>query len=177
MEDDPTHQRRRALAAIRRSARVARSRGVAVVPLRESREHLVVLFEDPRERAEVIAVYDHLEDAIVFNADHPAWSDMRSFMNECKEKSFYSTAHPHHIVRDELGHAAQYRALSPKERERLWFTENLRPGELSIARRVSDRAAWNPKEFVAEVFAGLWGGIDYDDEVISLFVHYGGQEP
>jgi hypothetical protein len=76
-----------------------------------------------------------------------------------------------------LGHAAQYRVLSPKERERIWFAENLRSGELSIARRVSDRAAWNPKEFVAEVFAGLWDGIDYDDKVIRLFGHYGGQEP
>jgi hypothetical protein len=88
MEDGPRRQRRRALAAIRRSARVARSRGVAVVSLRESRQHLAVMFEDPRELAWVIAAYDHLEDAIVFNADHPAWSDMRSFMKDRKDKGF-----------------------------------------------------------------------------------------
>ncbi len=127
------------------------------------------MFEDPREWTDVIAAYDHLEDAIVFNADHPAWSDMRSFMKDRKEKDFYSTAHPQHIVRHELGHAAHYRALSPTERDRIWFAENLEPGEVSIARRVSGRAVWNPKEFVAEVFAGLWGGVDYDEEVIGLF--------
>jgi hypothetical protein len=80
-------------------------------------------------------------------------------------------------VRHELGHAAHYRALSSKERERVWFAEDLQPDELPIARRVSGRAAWSPKEFVAEVFAALWAGIDYDEEVIGLFEHYGRQKP
>jgi hypothetical protein len=177
MGDDRTDRRRRALAAIRRSARVARSRGVAVVPLKEAREHLAIMFEDPEERANVVAAYDHVEDAIVFNADYPAWADMRSFMKERKEKDFYSTEHPQHIVRHELGHAAHYRSLSSKGRDRIWYAEGLEPEELSIARRVSGRATWNPKEFVAEVFAALWAGVDYDDEVIGLFVHYGGQRP
>jgi hypothetical protein len=177
MEDDPIPQRRRALAAIRRSARVARSRGVGVIPLRESREHLAVMFEDPGERAEVIAAYDPLEDAIVFNADYPAWSDMPGFMKDREGRGFYSTAHPHHIVRHEVGHAVHHRALTPGERVRIWFAENLRPGEEPIAKKVSIRARWNPKEFIAEVFAGLWGGVDYDDEVIALFEDYGGQRP
>jgi hypothetical protein len=133
------------------------------------------MLDDPLEWTDVVAAYDQLEDAILFNADHLAWTDMRGFMKERKEKSFYSTAHPQHIVRHELGHAVHYRALSPEERERIWFTENLEPGELSIARRVSGRAIWNPKELGAEVFAGLWGGVDYDDEVIGLFVHCGGR--
>jgi hypothetical protein len=177
MEDDATHHRKRALAAIRRSARVAMSRGIAVIPLRASREHLAVMFEDPREQARVIAAYDHLEDVIVFNADYPAWSDMPTFMKDRKERGFYSTAHPHHIVRHELGHAVHYRALTPRERERIWFAESLRPGEEPIARKVSIRAILNPKEFVAEVFAGLWSGVDYDDDVIALFEDYGGQRP
>jgi hypothetical protein len=175
MADGRRDRRRRALAAIRRSARVARGRGVPVVPLKEAREHLAIMFEDPAERADVIAAYDHLEDAIVFNADYPAWSDMRGYMK--KAASFYSTVHPQHIVRHELGHAAHYHALSSQERHGIWLAESLRPGELSIARRVSDRAAWSPKEFVAEVYAGLWAGVDYDDEVIGLFEYYGGQRP
>jgi hypothetical protein len=61
--------------------------------------------------------------------------------------------------------------------KQIWFAEDLNPEEVLIARRVSGRAAWNPKEFVAEVFAGLWGEVDYDDEVIDLFEHYGGQRP
>jgi hypothetical protein len=148
-----------------------------VVPLREAREHLAIMFEDPRERTGVVAAYDHLEDAILFNADHPAWSDMRGWMKLEKKRSVYSTAHPQHIVRHELGHAEHYRALSSHDLQHIWFAEDLNPAELSIAERVSGRAAWNPKEFVAEVFAGLWGGVDYDDEVIGLFEHYGGQRP
>jgi hypothetical protein len=135
------------------------------------------MFQDPRERADVMAAYDHLEDAIVFNAEYPAWSDMPAFMKDWEERGFYSTAHPHHIVRHELGHAVHYRALTPRERERIWFAENLRPGEEPIARKVSIRARWNPKEFIAEVFAGLWGGVDYDDDVIALFEDCGGQRP
>jgi hypothetical protein len=145
--------------------------------MREAREHLTLMFEDPRERAIVIAAYDHLEDSVVFNAENPAWAVMRGFMKERKEKGVYSTAHPQHVVRHEFGHAAHFRSLSSNQRERVWFAEGLKPDELSIARRVSRRAAWNPKEFVAEVFAALWAGFDYDDEVIGLFAHYGGQEP
>jgi hypothetical protein len=135
------------------------------------------MFEDSGEKTEVVAAYDHLEDAIVFNPDHDAWFDIRRFTRDRKKKDLYSTAHPQHIVRHELGHAAYYHALAPEKRASIWLSEALGPGELSIARRVSGRAAWNPKEFVAEVFAGLWGGVDYDDEVIALFEHYGGQRP
>jgi hypothetical protein len=177
MEDGETDRRRRALAAIRRSARVARSCGVSVVPLRETQEFLAIMFEDHGERTDVVAAYDHLEDAIVFNADHLAWSDMRGWMKRQQRSVFYSTAHPQHIVRHELGHAMHYRSLSPREREWIWFAESLRPEEESIALRVSIRAMWNPKEFVAEIFAGLWGGVDYDDEVIDLFEHFGGRGP
>jgi hypothetical protein len=177
MEDGPTSERRRALAAIRRSARVARNRGVDVVPLKAARGHLAILFEDPREIPNVIAAYDHLEDAIVFNPDHLAWFDMRGFMKERREKDFFSTAHPQHIVRHELGHAEHYRVLSTRERQRIWFAADMRPDEVRIARGVSDRAAWNPKEFVAEVFAGLWAGVDYDEQVAGLFEYYGGPKP
>jgi hypothetical protein len=135
------------------------------------------MYEDPDERADVVAAYDHLEDVIVFNADHAAWADLRGWMKRQQRSVFYSTAHPQHIVRHELGHAAHYRALSLQQRERIWFAESLRPEEESIALRVSIRATWNPKEFIAEVFAGLWGGIDYDDEVTGLFEHYRGQTP
>jgi hypothetical protein len=75
-----------------------------VVPLRETREFLTIMFEDPRERTDVVAAYDHLEDAIVFNADHLAWIDMRGWMKLEKKRRAYSTAHPQHIVRHELGH-------------------------------------------------------------------------
>jgi hypothetical protein len=147
------------------------------VPLKEAREHLAIMFEDHAERADVVAAYDHLEDAIVFNSEHVAWPDMRGFMRRAKERGFYSTTHPQHIVRHELGHAAHYRALSSPVRERIWYAENLAPNEIPVAGRVSAWATWSPKEFVAEVFAGLWAGVDYDDGVLGLFEQYGGQRP
>lgn len=156
MEDGRSDRRPRALAAIRRSARVARSRGVAVVPLKEAREHLAVMFDDPFERSRVIVSYDHLDDLIVFNPDHEAWGDMVSYLRS--HEDYFSTHHPQHIVRHEIGHAVHFRSLtaSPMERDRIWFAENLESDHLRIAQRVSGRSMWNPKEFVAEVYAGLW---------------------
>jgi hypothetical protein len=175
MEVGDPEERRRVHAAIRKAARIARSRGVPVVPLKEAREHLEAMFEDAREQARVIAAYDHLDDVIVFNSNHAAWGDMPGFMRGQKE--FYSTVYPQHIVRHELGHAAHYRSMSPPDRGRIWFAESLEPAQILIAQRVSDRATWSPKEFVAEVYAGPWGKVDYDDEVIALFEHYQGAKP
>jgi hypothetical protein len=162
---------------MRRSARVARSRGVPVVPLKETREHLLAVFDDPLERSRVIMVYDHIDDVIVFNPDHEAWDDMASYLQ--KREQFFSTSHPQHLVRHEIGHAVHYRSLSasPAERDRIWFAENLEPGHLRLGQRVSGRAMWNPKEFVAEVFAGLWATISYDEEVIALFDQFKGVKP
>ncbi len=162
-------------ASIRKAARVARSRGVAVVPLREAREHLRVMFNDPYEEARVISIYDHLDDVIAFNPDHPVWADMAGFMQD--QKDFYSTNHHHHIVRHELGHAAHYRSMSVPDRGRIWYAESLQPAQVVIARKVSGRAAWNPKEFVAEVYAGLWGKVHYDEEIIALFEGCRGVRP
>jgi hypothetical protein len=177
MEDDHKGRRRKALAAIQRSARVARSRGVAVVPLRESREHLMAMFDDPWELAAVIAAYDHIDDVIVFNPDHRAWADMVCYLSE--KGRYFSTPHPHHIIRHELGQSAHRRSLAafPRHRSRIWYTENLGPAHLRIAEGVSGRAMWNPKEFVAEVYAGLWAGVIYDDDVMALFDHFKGIQP
>jgi hypothetical protein len=53
-----------------------------VVPLKEAREHLRAMFDDPLELAGVIAAYDHFDDSIVFNPDHEAWGDMVQFLHE-----------------------------------------------------------------------------------------------
>ena len=145
------------------------------MPIKEARQHLEFLFEDARERAMVIASYDHLDDVIAFNPNHTAWADMPGFMRG--QKDFYATTHPQHIVRHELGHAAHYRLMSLPERGRNWCAESLETDQVLVAKRVSGRATWSPKEFVAEVYAGLWGRVDYDDEVIVLFEHYRGARP
>jgi hypothetical protein len=96
MEVGDSEQRRRVHAAIRKAARIARCRGVPVVPLKEAWEHLQAMFEDERERARVVATYDHLDDVIVFNPNHAAWVDMPGFMQD--QKGYYSTIHPQHII-------------------------------------------------------------------------------
>ena len=148
-----------------------------VVPVRVAREHLSAMFDDPLERSRVIVAYDDIDDVIVFNPDHEAWADMASYLRE--REQFFSTQHPQHIVRHEIGHAVHHRSLStsPAERDRIWVTENLEPGQLLVAQRVSGRAMWNPKEFVAEVYAGLWATVSYDEEVVALFDHFRGIKP
>jgi hypothetical protein len=135
------------------------------------------MFDDPFELLRVIATYDTVDDVIVFNPDHVAWNDMVSYLRERVE--FLSTQHPQHIIRHEIGHAMHHRWLSssPQERDRVWYAESLAPEQERIAGKVSTRAMWNPKEFVAEVYAGLWSQVDYDDEVIFLFNHFGGVLP
>ncbi len=148
-----------------------------MVPLKEARQHLNIMFDDPLELAGVIAAYDHIDDTIVFNPDHGAWSDMVRFLHE--RQHYYSTQHPQHIVRHELGHAKHYRAISSsrKDRDAIWYVENLDSEQMRLVQRVSGRAMWNPKEFVAEVYAGLWAKVGYDDDVIALFNDFGGVLP
>jgi hypothetical protein len=170
---DP-QQRRRVYRAIRAAIKIAEERGVQAIPIPEARGFLDAIFDDPFERAGVIATYDHLSDLIVFNPDHPAWGDMPSFLRD--HPGLYGTTHRHHIVRHELGHAAHYRSLNDRERRTLWDAE-LSGLERETARAVSIRATWNLKEFVAEVYAGLWAKIPYPEAILSLYRRFRGPEP
>ncbi len=79
----------------------------------------------------------------------------------------------------ELGHAKHYRAISSSraDRDAIWYRENLSIVQRHIAQKVSGRAVWNPKEFVAEVYAGLWAKEVYDVDVIALFNDFGSVLP
>lgn len=174
MEVGDPEKRRRVQAAIRKAARVARSRGVPVVPLKEAREHLQAMFEDPLELARVIAAYDYLDDVIVFNPDHEGWLDMDSYLR--RHIRFFSTQNQHHLVRHELGHVAHYRSMTTDERSLIWHAD-LNAAQRELARSVSGLATWSVKEFVAEVHAGLWAGFRYDRDVMTLFDLFRGARP
>ena len=148
-----------------------------MVPLKQARDHLKTMFDDALELAGVIAAYDHIDDSIVFNPDHEAWEDMVRFLHE--RQRYYSSQHPQHLVRHELGHAMHYRAIlsSGQVRDAIWYVENLDSEQMPLAQRVSGRAMWNPKEFVAEVYAGLWAKVVYDDDVMAFFNDFGGVLP
>ncbi len=166
--------RRKIHRAIRTAIRIAEDRGVQAVPIREARRFLEGMLDDPFERLRVIAAYDHLEDLIVFNPDHVAWADMAEFFR--RRQGLYGTEHIHHIVRHELGHAAHYRLLDAEGRRTLWNAE-LSRSESEIARKVSIQASVNVKEFVAEVYAGLWARIPYDEDILRLQDKFRGPRP
>jgi hypothetical protein len=166
--------RRKVHSAIRTAIKVAQGRGVPAIPIREAREFLEAMFDDPVERMQIVAAYDHLEDLIVFNPDHSAWADMARFYRD--HPGLYGTDHRHHIVRHELGHAAHYRLLDQEGRRTIWNAD-LSRSERRIARKVSIRAAWNVKEFVAEVYAGLWANIPYDEDTLLLYDQFRGPRP
>jgi hypothetical protein len=170
---DP-RQRRKIHAAIRRAIKIAEQRGVPAIPIAEAGPYLDGMFDDPFERVNVIAAYDHLADLIVFNPDHSAWADMQLLFHE--HPGLYATAHPHHIIRRELGHAAHYRFLGAEGRLALWDAD-LSAAQRAIARKISIRATWNAKEFVAEVYAGLWGRMKYDGAILALYDLLGGPRP
>jgi hypothetical protein len=114
---DPRHARK-IHSAIRRAIKIAEQRGVTAIPISEAREYLDGIFDDPFERVNVIAAYDHLADVIVFNPDHSAWGDMPRYFRE--RPGLYGTRHSNHIARHELGHAAHYRSLVAARRVALW---------------------------------------------------------
>jgi hypothetical protein len=166
--------RRKVYAAIRTAIKIAEDRGVPAIPIREARRFLDAAFDDPFERIQIVAAYDHLDDLIVFNPDHPAWADIVRFHRE--HPGLYGTDHRHHIVRHELGHAAHYRLLDQEGRRTIWNAD-LSMSEREIAGKVSIRAAWNVKEFVAEVYAGLWASIPYDEDTLLLYNQFRGPRP
>jgi hypothetical protein len=166
--------RRKIHSAIRTAIKVAEDRGVQAIPIREARGFLEGLFDDPYEQMRVIAAYDHLCDLVVFNPDHTAWADMAAFFRQ--RPGLYGTEHPHHIVRHELGHAAHYRSLDAEGQRTLWNAE-LSISQSRIAHKVSIRATLNVKEFVAEVYAGLWNRVQYDEDVLLLNELFRGPRP
>jgi len=50
-------------------------------------------------------------------------------------------------------------------------------GDLAIAKTVSGSATRSEGDFVGEVFAGLMAGIEYNGEVMGLYLRLGGLVP
>jgi hypothetical protein len=91
------------------------------------------------------------------------------------------------VVHHEIGHALTFGAASEPQQAgnalKSWAKLKIsaRRGQLGtpedlrrLARRVSQYAATSPAEFVAETFAGLVNGAEYDAEVLQLYRQLGG---
>ena len=123
----------------------------------------------------VFAYYAVEKDEIVINAEQRAWQAPDSFMmaDPSKPRQYFSSTHPQHIIHHEVGHALHARGLGLEE----YYTirDNFtRPEDVATALRVSTGAAINTSEFVAETFAGMLAGKDYDPGVKALYQKLGG---
>ncbi|MGP0068809.1 MAG: hypothetical protein ACLQGP_35070 [Isosphaeraceae bacterium] len=93
---------------------------------------------------------------------------MRTYIRDPERKNVFATRSPDHIIRHEIGHALHYRGLTTAERADIWY-KDLSPEERAIASQVSDYSTVGRIEFVAEVFAGYWGGRRFHPEVLALY--------
>jgi hypothetical protein len=115
-----------------------------------------------------IVYYDEDDDELVINPAHPAWSDMRAYIQAPNRKRFFSSRSPDHITHHEIGHALHYRGMTSAERAAIWYKVLTREERL-IATFVSDYSVHGRIEFVAEVYAGLCAGRRFRTEVMRLY--------
>jgi DNA-directed RNA polymerase subunit RPC12/RpoP len=116
--------------------------------------------------------YDPEGDVLLINPDsiflQAGTINLRGSIDTLFRKGESSTGSPLHIIRHELGHVANVKAGRSPGKE---FGDE---GHRKLAATVSKRAAEDPAEFVAEVFAGRLAGNQYTDEVMRLYAHYFG---
>ncbi len=155
--------------AIQRAIRLAVRNGLAVAPRDEWGRLLWAKFDgNILQINKSIAYHEELDDELVINESHPAWMDMRGYVMDDRRRGHFSTKSVDHIIRHEIGHALHYRRLTTVERADIWY-KDLSPREKVVASRVSDYSTDGRIEFVAEVFAGQWGGRRFRPEVLALY--------
>jgi hypothetical protein len=84
------------------------------------------------------------------------------------------------VFSHEYGHILHHKNIGYDDAE-MYKTEKFGPGpsgenRKNIAKKVSEYAAINPMEFVAEVFAGHINGKKYDSGVMDMYDLYGGPQ-
>ncbi len=117
---------------------------------------------------ETIAYYDEDDDELVINASHFAWTDMLNYISSPERRGHFSTRSVDHIVRHEIGHALHYRGMTEVNHAEIWY-KDLTSDEEVIAKEVSRYATTGRIEFVAEVYAGLWGRRRFRSEIRDLY--------
>jgi hypothetical protein len=114
--------------------------------------------------------------------------EMRKRMEREREAKYSSSEHPRHIVRHEIGHLEHVHVVGASRVVELsdpeWLVDQPaddpvdREAQIgamrAVATRVSIYAANTPADFVAEVYAGHWGGTDYNADVMDLYQKLGG---
>jgi hypothetical protein len=120
-----------------------------------------------------------------FYPSDPIWTKIESESTRAYKLKWWSTPDPEHVFRHEMGHYLHdQKAPAPSKRAAETFvykgvkqtTTWKDPRHKSIALRVSEYGSINPKEFVAETYAGLRYGMEYDEEIMDLYRLFGGPD-
>jgi len=121
--------------------------------------------------------------AINASAEHWYSTDLAKAQGMLRAENIASSSRPEAPLVHELGHALHHDAVRGNPDWTYHGREYTAPSTLGdsriremISRAVSDYAGWSndPREFVAEVFAGLHEGKTYPSEVMKLYKEFHG---
>lgn len=114
------------------------------------------------------SLYAMANDEIFIDDRSPFWKNPAIEAAKRFDIGWWSTSNALHPIIHEIGHEAHY-----KSAPRIYFSRSLERWtsvEFSkISGKVSKYAETDPSEFVAEVFAGLVDGIEYDPQVMAVY--------
>ena len=122
------------------------------------------------------AAADYREGTITIYQDAKFWNNPNNHAYVMNKTRWWSTDDRGHAIMHELGHHAHAMA-NPKKfadaaSQKLLDKYAARLTELMP--KVSRYAATDPREFVAEVFAGMQNGYKYSGDVLDLYKELGG---
>lgn len=129
-----------------------------------------------RPEDQPIAMYLHSEGQKVYlNEAHPFWQPGLGsrLALQWGRSRWFATDDPQGIIHHEIGHALHWRR-TPTNIHSAIAADVFTADQETTAREVSEYAATQPTEFVAEVFAGLASGKRYSDAVMQLYHYFHG---
>jgi hypothetical protein len=157
---------------IARAQRIGNGEGVQTLVV-DNEEQARKLWGDKVDN--LAAQYYPGNDTIVINARSKYWDPGE--VEAAHKRGWLSSDDPNHIINHELGHRAHRQAIGPER----WDQQNTKstegPGKTRIEKEVSQYAAVNRAEFVAEVYAGMKSGKTYDPKIMEQFRVFGGVAP
>lgn len=154
------------------------------------------IFLDPSKTS---GFYGALEQVLFLDPDRlntevAEWGEFASYFGTHNPSELYeqmgsvshiSMIHPAGTLIHEVGHAMHFGwagSKPPKEMtdEEYWTLAGMKEfddkKEKRVAKRVSGYAASNPHEFIAETFAAMMLGVEFDDDVMELYKKFKGPE-
>jgi hypothetical protein len=123
------------------------------------------------------AAFDAGIGKIFLNEKSSYWTDPQAALERWQKSGFVSTAAEDHTIVHEVGHALHHRSVGRDGLQTLRMQTFSDKQKEFIRKAISWYAAANPAEFVAEVFAGLVAGKQYDNVVMRYYDKIKGPRP